>query len=1002
MTNNSKTSYQGWGTDAYPAEEPQAMTDTDDSTGFMFYDKPEVELGTGDYNFFFGNGQLEVSKDHSHDELAEHTGVQANKPGPSALGKVEVEQGRAHWLVSGNIALKGLAKRLKEYTKQAGWRWGGLASLDGNPISDEFMPKKAMYYGEREGSLVLSHVPIPDCELGHIVIQGKTAKYYNDFPEFQEGIKEWASDFGYKLAEYPGGGDMNDRIKNHEEGGGEDLDMFDLGANSVREEDANPKGKEEGPYTYNGIKFNSYEDYLEYKKNLTKDLDTPVPGSGHFPEAPDMDLTLPNNFTDRQPFTYPVASIITTDSHEASRVSGYDLYSNLWQFDNPAHRHYVAYLDGKAVGYQVMGSDGAIIMAHIDEDYRRRGIFGQFLSYAQRDYGVVFSKAASEYGARAMQHYGFVEVTRGVYVLDKNWITKTAVQMPKDMIEASVPFIYDIDADTITLGHIGTQTGDIPGKFTPGGIVEGEYAPGGKVTISTNTNMPFTTRHLIDLWYWQHPQMEVTSVEMVDLDGKSTKLAGSARISSMDVGQYLKTLAMADPAVDRAYKALKDAGGKVYVVGGAVRDALLQKQPKDIDLMVQGLPSQVVSHVLGKLEGNVDLTGKSFGVYRYRTAGHEVEIALPRTEKSTGNKRTDFDFNIDENIPVEADLQRRDFTANAMAVSLDNGKLIDPFNGAKDIDDKKLQTVSPNSFKEDPTRLVRGLVAASRHGLIPTEELRGQMAENAHRLDLESPDRVGAEMDKLMRSDNPTGAIRLAKETGLLKHLVPELHNHFDYDQNNSHHNHSLGDHTLGVLEGVQKSSSDPDLRLAALFHDLGKPASAWRDPETGQSHYYRGPNDIGDNHEEVGAEIAGNRLDALRWPKRRTQRIQHLIANHMYPDFSSAKGARKFINKVGDEHADDLMTLRNADREGKGTSEWQGLDPVARQRALVNQVRQAGSATQQADLPITGKDIMEHLGISPGPAVGEALQRATDKVIEDPSFNNRNDLLNFLSDGPT
>lgn len=458
---------------------------------------------------------------------------------------------------------------------------------------------------------------------------------------------------------------------------------------------------------------------------------------------------------------------------------------------------------------------------------------------------------------------------------------------------------------------------------------------------------------------------------------------------------------MADPAADRAYRALSEAGGKVYVVGGAVRDALLHKNPKDIDLLVTGLPGDVVNHVLGQLEGNVDLTGKSFGVYRYRVAGHEVEIALPRTEKSTGDKRTDFDFNVDHQIPVEADLQRRDFTANAMAVSLDDGKLIDPFKGSRDISERKLETVIPDSFREDPTRLVRALVASSRHGLIPTERTRMQMGENSHRLGLESPDRIGAELDKLMRSENPAQAIRLARETGLLKHLIPELHNHFDFDQNNPHHNHTLGQHTLSVLEGVQNVSSDPDLRMAALFHDLGKPDSAWRNPETGSNHYYRGPNGEGNNHETVGSDIAGNRLTALRWPKGRTQRIQHLIQHHMFPAFDTERGARRFINRVGDEHADDLLTLRHADMYGKGTDDYQDTKtPVADMRQLVNDVRASGSATSQADLPINGRDIMQFFDMKPGPQVGQMLQRATEKVLEDPTFNNRDMLLNYLAHG--
>jgi hypothetical protein len=191
--------------------------------------------------------------------------------------------------------------------------------------------------------------------------------------------------------------------------------------------------------------------------------------------------------------------------------------------------------------------------------------------------------------------------------------------------------VYDVDKDTIAIGQPGQRTSDIPGEFTPGGIVEGVYEPGGKVVIHTMTNMPYSKRHLLDLWYWQVPHMEVTGLELQDASGATTKLA---KISSTDVGTYIKQLAVTEPAVWNAYQALRKAGGSVYVVGGAIRDALLQKEPKDIDLMVTGVPSEEVNHILSGLPGRVDLTGKSFGVYRYKTKGNEVEIALPRTEKS--------------------------------------------------------------------------------------------------------------------------------------------------------------------------------------------------------------------------------------------------------------------------------------------------------------------------------------------------------------------------------
>jgi tRNA nucleotidyltransferase (CCA-adding enzyme) len=487
--------------------------------------------------------------------------------------------------------------------------------------------------------------------------------------------------------------------------------------------------------------------------------------------------------------------------------------------------------------------------------------------------------------------------------------------------------------------------------------------------------------------------------EALKVQDKSEKVYNaSAKISSTRVGNYIKTLAAADPAVWSAYQALREEG-KVYVVGGAVRDALLQKEPKDIDLLVTSVSPNRVAQILDDLPGQTDLTGKDFGVYRYRVKGSGVEIALPRSERSTGDRRVDFDVQVDSELPIEDDLLRRDFTVNAMAIDLENGKLVDPYDGAKDIDKRRLKTVHPDSFREDPTRLMRALVASSRHGLTPDESTRHEMESNASLLGREAKERVQAELDKLLKSSNPAGAIRLAQETGILKHIFPEVAENFDYDQNNPHHSHKLGDHLLNVLENVSQKSTDPDLRLTGLLHDIGKPNSAWQNPLTGKSHYYKGPNGEGEDHHSIGAKMAANRLRSLKFPTSRIKRVEHLIENHMYNDFSTAKGARKFLHKVNDEHADDLMILREADRAGKGTDEYQkSKTPVEYQRELVEGVRNQGQPINQKALAINGNDIIA-LGVKPGPQIGTILNILTQKVVERPWLNTHDQLISLVND---
>lgn len=531
-----------------------------------------------------------------------------------------------------------------------------------------------------------------------------------------------------------------------------------------------------------------------------------------------------------------------------------------------------------------------------------------------------------------------------------------------------------------------------PNTFTSGGIVEGMYEPKGKMVITTTTTIPFSTFHFLQLWYYSHPALEVTSLEIENRKGETHKVAAT------DVGSYIRTLTASDGAAWTASQALKEAGGKVYVVGGAVRDALLQKEPKDIDLMVSGIPPEDVQMILDHLPGRVDLTGKRFGVYRYHTKGQEVEIALPRTDAyEEGGTRGQGKITVDHHLPVEQDLQRRDFTANSMAVDLDTGQLLDPYHGAHDIESHTLRTTHPGSFDEDPTRLVRALTASSRHGLVPDEQTRKEMEEYAHRLDQESPDALKQQLDKLLVSPNPAGAMRLAHETGVLKHLFPELANNFSMDQKNPHHNYTLGEHSLNVMDNVVQNSKDPDLRLAAMLHDIGKPASAWVDPVTGVTHYYPGEIDgqpVGADHAKVGADMAEQRLrETFNYPVSKIRNIHNLINSHMYPAFSSPKGARKFLNKHGDA-ADDLLTLRQADTEGKGT-DVSYKTPVDTMRGLVDQVRATGDPTTQSAISVNGSDILA-MGLKPGPAVGAVLRQLTEEVVANPASNDRATLLDL------
>lgn len=466
-----------------------------------------------------------------------------------------------------------------------------------------------------------------------------------------------------------------------------------------------------------------------------------------------------------------------------------------------------------------------------------------------------------------------------------------------------------------------------------------------------------------------------------------------------NVGQSVRQIVASNPVIQPVVEALMAAGGQVYAVGGAVRDTIMGKTPKDIDLMVSGIPKENIDSVLAPLGGDIDYTGKDFGVFRYKQGGEEVEIALPRHEQSTGDKHTDFSVDADHTLSPEEDLLRRDFTANAMAVNLGTGELIDPHNGAEDIAGGRLRTIHDQSLSEDPLRVARALVAKGRHGLNPDEGTIAQMAEAAASLQHLPAERVQAELDKIFSSDDPVGAIRLAHDSGVLKYILPEVDATFGYDQNNPHHALELGEHMLDVLDRISQKTDDPDARLAGLLHDIGKPASAWVNPERGTNHYYQkrlpDGSTIGQQHELVGEEMTRDAMTRLRYPKDRTDRVSDIVKHHMFAPFDSEKGARKFLNRV-EPHADDLLNLRWADQAAKGEGQDAFDDNEYEvQRGLVDQVRQQQQPTDLSQLAINGQDLIE-AGFPQGPEIGQILESLMGQVIGDPSINERDKLLNL------
>jgi tRNA nucleotidyltransferase (CCA-adding enzyme) len=431
---------------------------------------------------------------------------------------------------------------------------------------------------------------------------------------------------------------------------------------------------------------------------------------------------------------------------------------------------------------------------------------------------------------------------------------------------------------------------------------------------------------------------------------------------------------------------VRSLGVDAYLVGGAVRDELLGLDSKDADFVVPGVDFAGLRKLLephGRVE-EFDVAGRQVGARLYprdqelrRLAPAGIEFAPPRAERSTGPGRHDFEIVADPSLSIEDDMARRDFTVNAIARRLETDELVDPFDGHKDIERRILRTVGPRSFEEDPLRIIRGLRLVSQLGLEPDERTLAQMREHAPNVRLVSGERIGGglradgmgELSKLLLGRDPQRALLLARDTGVLVALLPEFEPAIGFEQDSKRQHLPLDEHIFAVVQAAEPSLA---VRLAALFHDLGKPG-ANRD------------------HAERGARIAAEAMRRLRYPTRLQSHVTHIVRSHAFPlDDVNELFARRFLREHGDELAFDLVALKEADLRGKRVPQAE-LDAAARLRALLEEQR--SSPHRLKDLAVDGADLIE-LGYSEGPELGRALERLLDDVVDDPALNTRDELL--------
>jgi tRNA nucleotidyltransferase/poly(A) polymerase len=384
-------------------------------------------------------------------------------------------------------------------------------------------------------------------------------------------------------------------------------------------------------------------------------------------------------------------------------------------------------------------------------------------------------------------------------------------------------------------------------------------------------------------------------------------------------------------------------------------------------------------------------------VRKHARAG--IELAPPRREVSTGPGRHDFEIVVDPTASVEDDLARRDFTINAIARRLSDGSIVDPHNGWEDLERRVLRTVTANSFAEDPLRLVRGLRFVSQLDLDPDEQTLAQMREEAASVSHVSGERIGGglaadgmgELSKLLMGKHPAKALRLARDTGVLEHLLPEFKQAIGFEQESRYHDMTVDEHTFEVVQAAAKAGAPLRVRLAALFHDLGKPHVAWRGTDD-RLHYYAKPGYATQSHEQVSAQLAAAALDRLRYPTDLRQRVVRVVRAHMLdPGRADAVRARRLLQRYGVGLTFDLLDHKRADLLGKGPANEKDLERLRALRKVVE--REKTSAHRLRDLAIGGDELIG-IGYKPGPAIGRTLRALLDEVVKTPELNTREKLL--------
>ena len=422
---------------------------------------------------------------------------------------------------------------------------------------------------------------------------------------------------------------------------------------------------------------------------------------------------------------------------------------------------------------------------------------------------------------------------------------------------------------------------------------------------------------------------------------------------------------------------LQAAGFEAYLVGGCVRDLLIGREPKDWDITTNATPEKIQSLFEDTFYEN------DYGTVGVVTTSEDprlkvIEVTPYRTEGKYSNARHPDEVQFSDSL--SDDLKRRDFTINAIAYDATRALLVDEHGGREDLDAKRVRTVgNPHArFEEDALRMLRAVrIAAELDFVIDTQTAEGIATQSAQLAKI-SRERVRDELIRIVQSPRPMQALYVAQKLGILKYVIPELEEGIDCAQNQAH-SFDVFEHLMRSLQHAADKDWPLDVRLAALLHDVGKPATrVWSEEKKDWTFH---------GHDVVSARMAKKILNDLKFPKETIEKVTTLVRAHMFfsdPDVVTLSAVRRVIARVGKESINDLLNLRVCDRIGTGRPKAHPF----RLRKYMSMVDEAmRDPISVGMLKVNGTRLIE-LGEAAGPRIGWILHALLEEVLDDPKKN--------------